>query len=192
MKCILFILVLTSVMFSAELAHSSSHLGMYTDESTAQCDMPLQLYFSRHIYFFVDMAPYDLTRLHSAQFKLENPLIHEVNALIIHHWAADQVIGDWSTDITLGFDPAVQGPCVFLGSVEIFPFVDVGNNHTMSIVPADGQSAIWLVNEDTGQAVASLGGEFTFNCTGVCYCRQIQYCNTPAETASFSCIKALY
>ncbi len=47
--------------------------------------------------------------------------------------------------------------------------------------------------DDTGLPVACTGGGFTFNCSGGCgYCRGIANCNTPADEATISRIKALY
>ncbi len=191
-KALASLLLLVSAA-SASHAQYPNFIGMYADGHATFCDSNLPVYRVTVIYFFADMYPDELTHLYSVQFKLENPIVAGVDALVTFHWLADQVIGDWATDLTLVFDPALEGPCAFIGSVEYIGLADIGDNHDMYIVPAEGQSDIWLVNDDTGLPVACMGGGFTFNCSGGCgYCRGIANCNTPSDEATISRIKALY
>ncbi len=192
MKRVLGAFMFLSLAASPEHA-DGSFIGIYADEFAGSCDSITIQYSTITVYFFAAIHPAEFSHLRSVEFKLNNPLIDGVDALVTFHWVAEQVAGDWGTDLFLAFDPPLDGPCTFIGSVDFFILANNTSNHHMEIYPADGQSAIWLVDDDTGIPVAGEGGGFTFNCTGSCgHCYEIANCDTPAEETAISSIKALY
>ncbi len=187
MKKMLLVLMILAFAATTAMAYTSS-IGMYADDLATICDLDLPVYVSTPVYFFAHLDPAELSEISAVQFKVDNiPSAGE--SLVTPDWNTDLAIGDLAEDLSLAFNPYLDGPLAFLGIVNFFALGAFDDDYVLTILPGDTRTDIILVNGPEGEIPVEIiagGSQFTFNCTEDCGC------GTATDETTWSSIKALY
>jgi len=188
MKKLMVALLMLAAMSSFALAQD--FIGVFTDESGTVCDAELIEYVPvvLHVMAYIPSHPGGIT---AAEFMIANLPPNDGYPIgqITADWDTDLVIGDVTYDISLAFSTPVFGPFAHLGTLEFLMYDPawVGADYVFTVAPGLDCDCLVVV-DNLYDAFEVMGGQFTFNCTDVCYC----IVPTATDETSWSAVKSLF
>lgn len=187
MKKMLTVLVLLALASNA-FAQDLHYIGIFSDEMATGCSADATTPYATVVVHFVGLIDTGIQAVSAVEFKVDGlPTAGE--ALTTPAWNTTLAIGELGVGLALAFNPALDAPMAYLGSVSFFLLADLGVDRTLSVMPADLQSDVWVVDSEAEgyNTYAATGCMFTFNCVECPEC-----CGTATEESSWGGIKALY
>ncbi len=183
-KSVIAVLVL-SLMLVAGVA-SANIIGIFGDDMGTVCEAEMLVPYSTTTVHFIAMV--DLPTMSACEFGGTGVNIPGTMPTVA--WATSLVIGDIMIPegVALAFNPPLEGPAAYLGSISYFLLAAQGENQPMNVVATLG-GILAVVDGEDASTHDALGWGLLVNCTlgSACACDVIA-----TEDTSWSGVKSLY
>ncbi len=167
-------------------------IGIYGSEAGVTCELDMDPYVQATAYLLA-VLPDDMPGITACEFRIDNLPTPEM-ALIFYDWNTPLVIGSAGYGIALAFSPPLIGRAVPLGSISLYPLLNIPDDWRLTIEPSYSSGQL-LVVDLSYEEIPANGDFLTLNCTGAifwgCNCL-FPWWTTAVQENSWGQIKALY